>query len=100
MAQDLRDHVWVLTTPNEIDVDNRVTRDTVLVSRIRWIAGSATDEVQILNGDLDLVYQSQAAVDNFVDDSKLNIRFRGGFRVPVLTIGSVLYVYGRLAEEC
>lgn len=94
MANELRDHVWVIDTAGAANITN----ETVLVNAIRWVGATTAGHQAIVENGRDgvVVWESVADADNFVEHAEgLNLRLVEGFSVPTLGSGK-LYIYGCL----
>lgn len=90
MANELRDHVWVVDTASATLVEATSMR----IQTIRWIgATTAGHEAIIKNGRGKIVWASVANAANFLDESHgLDFRTQDGFAVTTLGSG-LLYIY-------
>jgi len=95
MANDLtrnEGNVWVIDTASATNI----ATDKVRIELVRWVvtaAGVATDNVQIANGEGDVVWESVNDLGSaqFQHESGAPL-YLHGLRVPVLDRG-ILYLY-------
>lgn len=95
MANELRDHVWVIDTAGAANVTN----ETVLVTDIRWVGSTTAGHTAIIENGRSgvVVWESvnQNGANEVQESHDLALRLVEGFSVPTLASGR-LYIYGKL----
>lgn len=97
MANSLKDHVLIVDTVSatNVAVGSDVLNADFRVKTIRWVGTAATAGGQtavIQNGDGQEMWTDIATGANYRHESRLDLRFTHGIRVPTLGSGK-LYFY-------